>query len=88
MTNIDQLRKDVQALSPDDLVVGILLQRKQIDMLNQDVTALKGERGVLRELLVQALNVIETIDDEESDEWMMLMALKSKIEAAINGVQV
>jgi hypothetical protein len=51
-----------------------------------EIVWLKGEAGVLRGLLRQALAVIETIDDEESDEWMMLAVLKTKMEAAICGV--
>ena len=51
-----------------------------------EIERLKGEAAVLRGLLCEALGVIETIDDEESDEWEMLTALKTKIEAAIVGV--
>ncbi|MEI6601722.1 MAG: hypothetical protein WCN21_14665 [Comamonadaceae bacterium] len=46
---------------------------------------LMGEAQVLRELLTEALGVINTISDEtESDEWLLLMQLKGRIECALN----
>jgi len=45
----------------------------------------RGQIGVLRGLLAEALGVIETIDDGESDDWMLIMALKAKMQAAIEG---
>ena len=46
---------------------------------------LMGEAQVLRELLTEALGVINTISDEtEADDWTLLMQLKGRIECALN----
>ena len=61
--------------------------RHETDMCQQaleDLEKMRGESGVLRGLLNEALGVLETITDEqEPDDWMLLMALKGKIGAAI-----
>lgn len=51
--------------------------------LHQEVQRLKGEAGIYCEFLNASLDVIETITEGESDDWMMLAALKTKIRAAI-----
>lgn len=61
--------------------------RHETDMCQQaleDLEKMRGESGVLRGLLRDALGVLETIADEQDpDDWMLLMALKGKIGAAI-----
>ena len=51
-----------------------------------ELQRLRGEAKVLRGLLKEAVEVIETLDDGETDEWMQITALIGKIRAAIVGV--
>jgi hypothetical protein len=50
---------------------------------------LAGENQVLRGLLAESLSVIETIDEDDDihDGWMLIMALKAKIAAALRPSQ-
>ena len=55
-----------------------------ITRITENELRLAGENHVLRGLLAEALSVLDTIGDEsEEDDWMLLMALKGKIEAAL-----
>jgi hypothetical protein len=51
-----------------------------------ELQRLRGEAKVLRELLKECVRVIDTIDCDETDEWMLVKALKAKSELAIVGV--
>ena len=77
-------------LAKDARAVIVQIEREKhyaqdcLDAAKGEIDRLTGESGVLRGLLKDALSVLETITDErESDDWMLLMALKGKITAAI-----
>ena len=77
-SEITSLRQDMEVLSRDELFMGIMLQRKQIDTL-------KGEAKVLRDLLALALDVLHTIAPESAAEDESLDALTTSITAALKG---
>ena len=77
-SEITSLRQDMEVLSRDELFMGIMLQRKQIDTL-------KGEAKVLRDLLALALDVLHTIAPESAAEDESLDALTTSITAALRG---
>lgn len=54
---------------------------------DEQLATARGQIGVLRDLLMEALSVISTIDEGENDDWMLLMALKAKMQAAIEGTK-
>lgn len=68
----------------DSLCASCVQETKYNNAARGEIRKLTGESAVLRGLLKQALGVLETITDEqETDDWMLLMALKAKIVAAI-----
>ena len=75
-------------IKSEEKVIALTAEREEdaqrMYMLLKQNVLLTGESGVLRGLLNEALGVLETITDEqEPDDWMLLMALKGKIGAAI-----
>ena len=84
-SEITSLRQDMEVLSRDELFMGIMLQRKQIDTLNADTARLKGEAKVLRDLLALALDVLHTITPESAAEDESLDELTTAITAALKG---
>lgn len=79
---IQSLRQGMEVLTHDELFMGIMLQGKQICNLNSDTARLQGEAKVLRDLLSQALTVLETIDPD-GDSADGLETLIDHIEAAL-----
>jgi hypothetical protein len=61
--------------------------RRVLSRQADEIERIKGEAGVLRELLRDALIVIEIVDQDDSDEGTMLTALKSKMKDAIIGLR-
>jgi len=82
---ITSLRQDMEVLTHDELFVGIMLQRKQIDTFAADTARLKGEAKVLRDLLALALDVLHTIAPESAAEDESLDELTTAITAALKG---
>lgn len=77
-SEITSLRQDMEVLSRDELFMGIMLQRKQIDTL-------EGEAKVLRDLLALSLDVLHTIVPESAAEDESLDELTTAITAALKG---
>lgn len=69
------------------LPVGTMLYASppQRQPLSDESVQLRGEIGVLVGLLGAALQVIETVDGDDSAECQMLMELQNKITYAIRG---
>ncbi len=55
--------------------------------MTDELTRLRGEAKVLRDLLREAADVLETIDSENDDERDELTALLAAIGGALKGVE-
>ncbi len=75
--------EEVQAvlLAIECIPAGIFTHPKQ--QVTSEITKLRGVIGVLVSLFGAALQVIETVDGEDSAECVMLMELQNKITYAI-----
>jgi len=54
-----------------------------VEQLHQQVTRLQGEAKVLRDLLNQAVDILETIDPDDADTGDQLETLIDQIEAVL-----
>ena len=55
--------------------------------MNEELATARGQIGVLRDLLMEALSVISTIEPEDTDEFDSLADLKEEMQAAIEGTK-
>lgn len=53
--------------------------------MSEELTTARGQIGVLRDLLNEALGIIGTIESESTDESELLEAWKDQAKAAIEG---
>lgn len=54
---------------------------------DEQLATARGQIGVLRDLLMEALSVISTIEPEDTDEFDSLSDLKEEMQAAIEGTK-
>lgn len=54
---------------------------------DEQLATARGQIGVLRDLLMEALSVISTIEPEDTDEFDSLSDLKEGMQAAIEGTK-
>lgn len=54
---------------------------------DEQLATARGQIGVLRDLLMEALGVIDTIEPEDTDEFDSLSDLKEEMRAAIEGTK-
>lgn len=54
---------------------------------DEQLATARGQIGVLRDLLMEALSVISTIEPEDTDEFDSLADLKEEMQAAIEGTK-
>ena len=55
--------------------------------MNEELAAARGQVGVLRDLLMEALSIIDTIAAENEDESYLLEAFEAQAKAAIEGTR-
>ena len=55
--------------------------------MNEELATARGQIGVLRVLLMEALSIIDTIAPESTDESYLLDAFKDQAKAAIEGTK-
>lgn len=57
----------------------------EADTMRAEIARLTGENAVLRDLLRDCLPVLETVSDDDGEDWMIAMSLTAHIKAALDG---